>query len=217
MGTLVIEKNGVRARQAAATRMKILQAALDLFAEKGFEGASLRDIAARAGVIHGLIKYHFKNKNELWKSAVDYLFERQAEEMASPPGFMALPPYERFRNWIKRYVHYCARHPEHARIMVQESMRDSERLRWAVRKHIIPAHESARADSIDYKDAEVFPNISTRSIIYIMFAAAQSPFMLSAEIALAEGVDVSDENEIEKYAEELCTFFLDHKSRRRPK
>lgn len=211
---LVIEKEGVRARKARMTRMKILEAALDQFAEKGFEGASVRDIASRAGVIHGLIKYHFKNKNELWKSAVDYLFERQDAEIAPPPGFYELPPYERFRNWLKRYVRYCARHPEHARIMVQESMRDSERLRWAVSKHIGPAHTRAREDSAVYKESGVFPDISMRSIIYIVFAAAQSPFMLSAEIALAEGVDVSNEAEIETYAEELCKFLLDHKSAR---
>src|SRR4051795_9429196 len=58
------------------TRQAILDAALDLFAERGFDGASTRLIAERAGVAQPLLNYHFAGKQELWQSAVDDLFER---------------------------------------------------------------------------------------------------------------------------------------------
>ena len=205
------EDIGVRERQKLETRQKILQAALDLFAEKGFEGASVRDIAARAGVIHGLIKYHFDSKDQLWKSAVDYLFERQAEEMRAPPGYEDLSPSDKARDWIRRYVHYCARHPEHARIMVQESIRDSERLRWAVEKHIDPVHAIARENGRQRVADGVYPDIPQHAIIYIISAAAQSPFMLSSEVALSEGIDVTDPKQIDAYADALIAFLLDHR------
>ncbi len=214
--TSVDEKEpGVRERQKLETRNRILQAALELFAEKGFEGASVREIAARAGVIHGLIKYHFDNKDQLWKSAVDFLFERQAEELKPPPGYKELSPYDQARTWIRRYVHYCARHPEHARIMVQESIRDSERLRWAVRKHIGPLHEVARQIGQTRVQDGVYPDIPPHAIIYIISAVSQSPFMLSAEVALAEGKDVSDPAEIDAYADALITFLFDFKAERK--
>lgn len=203
---------GVRERQKRETRQKILQAALDLFAEKGFEGASVRDIASQAGVIHGLIKYHFEGKDQLWKAAVDFLFERQSEEMKPPPGYEDLSPDEQTRNWIRRYVHYCARYPEHARIMVQESIRDSERLRWAVQKHIGPVHELARSIGETRVRDRVYPEIPQYAIIYIISAACQSPFMLSAEVALAEGKDVTNPEEIDAYADALIAFLMDHKS-----
>ena len=38
-----------RAEQKAATRSRILQGALNIFAERGFDSASIRDIAAEAG------------------------------------------------------------------------------------------------------------------------------------------------------------------------
>ncbi len=208
-----VEALGPRARKKRETRMKILQAALDLFSEKGFEGASVRDIAARAGVIHGLIKYHFNNKDELWKAAVDFLFERQDREMAPPAGYHDLPQKEQAKNWIRRYVHYCARHPEHARIMVQESIRDSDRLRWAVKRHIGPLHERARQIGEQRVEAGVYPDIPPHAVIYIISAAAQSPFMLSAEVALAEGIDVTDSSEIDAYADALIAFLFDHRAR----
>ncbi len=47
------------ARSVEETRDVILQAALTLFSERGFEGVALRDIAAKAGVEHSLVRYHF--------------------------------------------------------------------------------------------------------------------------------------------------------------
>lgn len=213
MAQIETEEIGVRERQKRETRQKILQAALELFAEKGFEGASVREIASHAGVIHGLIKYHFDGKDQLWKAAVDFLFERQNEELKAPPGYDDLSPDAQARDWIRRYVHYCARHPEHARIMVQESIRDSERLRWAVERHISPLHDLARRIGKTRVRNGVYPDIPPHAIIYIISAAAQSPFMLSAEVALAEGKDVTDPAEIDAYADALITFLFDHKSK----
>lgn len=52
------------------SRAQILLAARELFAEQGFDRASMRAIAARAGVDAGLIYYHFQGKDDLWKAAL---------------------------------------------------------------------------------------------------------------------------------------------------
>src|SRR6476620_5235441 len=59
---------------ADATRERILDAALDLFADRSFDGASTREIAARAGVSQPSLAYHFQGKEALWQAAVDRLF-----------------------------------------------------------------------------------------------------------------------------------------------
>ncbi len=46
-------------------RARIRSAALDLFSERGFEGASIRDVAKRAGVSPGLVQHHFGTKERL--------------------------------------------------------------------------------------------------------------------------------------------------------
>lgn len=55
-------------------REQILEAALDVFAEEGFEGATTKEIAARADVTHGLIYFYFPSKDDLFNAA----FEHQA-------------------------------------------------------------------------------------------------------------------------------------------
>ncbi|MGZ3639196.1 MAG: TetR/AcrR family transcriptional regulator, partial [Ktedonobacterales bacterium] len=56
-------------------REQILEAALDVFAEEGLNGATTKEIAARAGVTHGLIYFYFPSKDDLFNAA----FEHQAQ------------------------------------------------------------------------------------------------------------------------------------------
>lgn len=51
-------------------KQNILNAAINVFIEKGFEDASMRDIAAEAGLTTGAIYHHYKNKDELFYHAV---------------------------------------------------------------------------------------------------------------------------------------------------
>lgn len=55
-----------RVRDPEAVRTAVLDAALELFAAKGFADTSLRDISAISGVSHPLILHHFGSKDELY-------------------------------------------------------------------------------------------------------------------------------------------------------
>ena len=65
---------------AKDTRQKILEAALELFRERGFAEATMREIAARAGVATGLAYYYFKSKD-----AIVLAFYQQAKEDLAGP------------------------------------------------------------------------------------------------------------------------------------
>lgn len=45
---------------------KIIEAAIEVFFEKGYDGASMREIAEKAGLTKPMIYYHFKNKEALY-------------------------------------------------------------------------------------------------------------------------------------------------------
>jgi AcrR family transcriptional regulator len=52
-------------RKAEETRQRVLEAALALFAERGFEATTMRDVASRAGLATGAAYYYFASKEEL--------------------------------------------------------------------------------------------------------------------------------------------------------
>ena len=56
-------------------RERILDAAQQAFAEKGFDGATTRQIASKANVPLGLLRYYFGDKLKLWQAAVDEAFD----------------------------------------------------------------------------------------------------------------------------------------------
>ncbi|TCC64158.1 TetR/AcrR family transcriptional regulator [Kribbella pittospori] len=76
-------------------RARIRDAAIRLFGERGIEGASIRDIAAEAGVSSGLVRHHFGSKEALRDACDEYAKERMlevGEELTDAGGVAALDP-----------------------------------------------------------------------------------------------------------------------------
>ncbi|MGW4060192.1 TetR family transcriptional regulator [Amycolatopsis sp. NPDC004747] len=71
-----------RQRDPERTRRLILEAAAAEFAAKGYAGARIAAIAARAGVNQQLISYYFDGKEGLYRAMSDGWGERQSELMA---------------------------------------------------------------------------------------------------------------------------------------
>ncbi|MBR4604933.1 MAG: TetR/AcrR family transcriptional regulator [Lachnospiraceae bacterium] len=61
-------------KRAFETREKILQAALEIYAKKGYHKATVDEIAEHAGVSTGVAYRYFKNKKELLLAALEYGF-----------------------------------------------------------------------------------------------------------------------------------------------
>lgn len=83
--------------EAEQTRMLILDAAVDLFYEKGVSATSLADIAARAGLTRGAIYWHFRNKVDLFNAiharVTLPLAEMRAGSLSQPDPLVALSDY----------------------------------------------------------------------------------------------------------------------------
>lgn len=62
------------------TKQRILDAALDVFGERGFRGASVDDVAAAAGVTKGAVYYWFVDKEDLARDLQHLLWERLASD-----------------------------------------------------------------------------------------------------------------------------------------
>ncbi|WUJ75383.1 TetR/AcrR family transcriptional regulator [Kribbella soli] len=68
-----------RAAEDLTARARIRDAAIRLFGERGIEGASIRDIAAEAGVSSGLVRHHFGSKEALREACDRYAKDRMIQ------------------------------------------------------------------------------------------------------------------------------------------
>jgi AcrR family transcriptional regulator len=64
------------------TRLRIIHAAIELFGERGFDAASTRDIAARAGVNAPALQYYFANKEGVYRACAEHIAEIVWERFA---------------------------------------------------------------------------------------------------------------------------------------
>jgi AcrR family transcriptional regulator len=188
-----------RSQQREATRERIVEAALEAFAEKGFHGASTRDIAQRAGTNQGLITYHFPSKDELWQAAADRIFgmlaQRTLEQGVALEGD---DPRERARDIIRIYVRFAAAHPELFRLMVDEGKNSEPRMRWLVDTHLKPFYARFLGQGRRLAD---FDEASLPHAYYVLAGAGSLIFAVAPECRRLTGLDPLGDAAVEAHAE----------------
>lgn len=74
-----------------STKNRILQEALVLFAEKGYKGANLRDLAARLSVSKSALYKHYDSKEHIWNALLDKMEAYYAERFGSVDHLPPVP------------------------------------------------------------------------------------------------------------------------------
>lgn len=99
-----------------ATRRRIVDAAIEVFAERGFQGARVADVATTAGVAEGTIYLYFKNKQALllsiFEQTMDRLLDEVADAITGPTDPMA-----RIRAFAVFHLHQVEHHPAVAELL----------------------------------------------------------------------------------------------------
>lgn len=118
--------------EAQATRQLIVSAALERFSERGFDAVSVREIAAQADVTHGMIRHHFGSKLDVWKAALEAVFEDYRQTLL-PRVREALEdddPLQAFRGVVSEFIRISSSRPVYARLLVRESEAGGERAQF---------------------------------------------------------------------------------------
>ena len=194
---------------ADATRERILTAALDLFSERSFEGASTRLIAERAGVQQPLLAYHFGTKEELWRMAVGQLFEDLAHSLAERvTGLRGVDDETVAKLVVADFVRFSATHPPLHRIIMQECKSEGDRLAWLVEQHIRPLYDAAVALLEPLVAAGKVQDVPAAHLYYLLTGAAATIFVLAPECRLLTGVDPLDPSEVERHVDAVVSMLF---------
>jgi AcrR family transcriptional regulator len=176
----------------SAARRQILDAALKTFSLHGFAGASIADVARLYQGSPALIHYYFHNKEELWRSALEYgigdVIRNLQDTMQDLAEFDSV---SRLKFFVRRYIAMVAERPEVFRVILRESETRGPRLTWLSKTHLAPLYslftslvEAAQAEG---RIKSMVPSYHLSQII----AGASYQFIASRNRMLeAYGIDV---------------------------
>jgi len=194
---------------ADATRERIVIAALDLFSELSFEGATTREIAARADVTQPLVNYHFSSKDELWFAAVDRIFAELNDALtARAQGLRGVDELTTAKLLIREFVYFCAAHPQLHRIITQECKTDGPRMDWLVERHVGPVYEQTTTMLDGLVAAGHLPDVPAAHLYYILTGAAPTMFVLGPECRRLTGLDPRAPEVIEAHADAVISLLF---------
>lgn len=194
---------------ADATRERILAAALDLFSELSFDGATTREIAARAGVTQPLLNYHFSSKDELWQAAVDGLFAELNEVLATrEDGLRGVDEMTVAKLLVREFIYFSASHPQLHRIITQECKKDGARMDWLVDRHVRPHYDRATLLFSRLVSAGLVPDIPVAHLYYILTGAGPTMFVLAPECRRLTGIDPQAPEVIEAHVDAVTALLF---------
>ena len=76
---------------AKDTKGRILEAALEVFARDGYEGANISDIASMVGIVKSALYRHFAGKEEIWNAVMDMMIDYYSARFGSPDRLPGIP------------------------------------------------------------------------------------------------------------------------------
>lgn len=109
------------------TEQKILDAAKDVFQQKGLTGARMQEIADKAGINKALLHYYYRTKDKLFEKVFEYafsLFIPKVKEMMTSDK----PIFEKLDFFVDNYIDLLQKHPFIPSFVISELNRNPQML-----------------------------------------------------------------------------------------
>ncbi len=186
----------------------LLQAALEAFAETGYDGTSVRELSRRLGVSHALLAARFGSKEGLWFAAMEHALaqiERTWREVADSPE---LDDLEALRRGVVRQVMFSAAHPQVLRIMSHEGAIDSPRVRFVVDRFVNPLRPGVERILTRLVAAGRIRPIPYATLHYLVVVGGGAIFANPVESALLGAPQHPSEADIRAHAEAVADILI---------
>jgi len=123
-----------RARGGQRRREELLAVACRVFAEKGFDGAALQDIADEFGVLKGSLFHYIQSKDDLLYEIIESVYTG-AQAAVWSNAVQEGPAVERLRRVVTAYVEYISRHLDEVTVWLHDFKALPEQQRESIRRY----------------------------------------------------------------------------------
>jgi AcrR family transcriptional regulator len=145
----------------------LLAAAFAMFAERGYEPTTMRELARGLGVSHNLLNVRFGVKADLWRAAVDWrMVEASVSVVAAFDGQGSAE--QRLRDLIRRFCEWAIENRDIVAISYHEGQRDSWRLDYIAETFIRPFQRRLDALMDEVRAQRPVHGLSTTALMALL-------------------------------------------------
>lgn len=189
-------------------KVALLRAAIDLFAERGFEGVSLSQVASQVDADVGLTRYYFGSKASLWIAAMNHLSECFVTELSAANTFQDRSKTEALKALIKAFIIASARWPQVSRVIVFDGDKSDARGEFIKNQFVSPFYHLL-SELIEGAKAEgTIPGVSTRTIFFMITHGGSFPMALPALTNAFPGDDIESETGLTAHADAIVDLIF---------
>jgi AcrR family transcriptional regulator len=121
---------------------EVLARGLTAFAELGYEGASVRELARRLGVSHNFINDRYGSKALFWRAVIDRSLAAQVARLGAALSIPTEDDLARLRSLVHAFHQANVAEPDLPRILKYESMHGGERLEYVFQHYLVPVRDA---------------------------------------------------------------------------
>lgn len=189
-----------------STRDQILDEALRCFAERGYEGTSLNDIAAGVGIRRPSLLHHFPSKESLYGDVFERLISEWLERLETAITTQATG-WDKAELVLRAGLDLFADTPDYVRIMRREALDGGVHLGIDLSGVLRPLFDGAAAYLESQMDAGVFRRLDSRQLLITGYGAILSYFSDAPFIDGLLDADAMDRENVERHREHVIAFF----------
>lgn len=207
-GAVERKRGRPRGNDGPDLKVALLRAAIDLFAERGFDGVSLSQVASKVDADVGLTRYYFGSKASLWIAAMNHLSECFVTELSAANAFEEGSKAEALKALIKAFVIASARWPQVSRVIVFDGDKSDARGEFVKNQLVAPFYHLLSELIEGAKTEGAMPSVSTRTIFFMITHGGSFPMALPALTNAFPGDDIESETGLTAHADAIVDLIF---------
>lgn len=198
----------MRKEKDTTTERSILNAAKNIFQQKGMEGARMQEIADEAGINKALLHYYYRSKQLLFEAVFKSAFSLLAPQLNTILNDDS-SLFDKIQSFSANYITFVLKHPYIPSFIIQELNRNPEFVHKLTSEKQFPNFEKFKNQIQENVEAGLIKPINTEQLFIHLISLTVFPFI--AAPLLKGFLDVDDANYqqlIEKRKTEVADFII---------
>ncbi|BDX06433.1 TetR family transcriptional regulator C-terminal domain-containing protein [Planctobacterium marinum] len=199
-------KKNVKGSVRQANHGKIIKAAVTVFANKGYQGATVQEVAEQAGLPKANVLYYFKSKQGIYEAVLSDILSlwNSSFDHATPED----EPAEALSRYIREKLEISRTNPEASKIFAMEMIKGAEQLSDEIKAGMVSWFDARIAIIRQWIKQGKMADVDPTMLMFQIWATTQHYADFSAQITILKDGKALNKRGFQEVGDYLCQSIL---------